>query len=267
MLRDGQDDPRSAKGCIEVLSPHAHRGHCVARIGDPHTSGDDLRIGLGPIKLPPYLDRPEIVTRAAANRLELSKEDRWGESVQNGFSSVLARDLAAQTGTEHVILFPWYNTIHIDLQVQIDVYRFETDGQGNAQLSAKWTILDSTGQNILYSVESNLTQPSKPGDTTDAVAALSRDVGDLSGQIANMLQQVRSQQHQHRAAGDAGTTEPNCGVATGCPWEGRDRGVAADAEMRAVMVVGMEPGRQSVGALLGNDRKAVRKPIRAWRSG
>ena len=181
-------------------------------------SGSDF----GPIKIPPYLDRPEIVTRAAADRLDFSKEDRWGESVQNGFSSVLARDLTAQAGTEHVILFPWYNTIHIDLQVQIDVYRFETDGQGNAQLSAKWTILDSTGQNILYSVESNLAQPSKPGDTTDAVAALSRDVGNLSGQIAgNMLQQVRSQQHQHRAGpGDAGTTEPNCGVATGCPWEG-----------------------------------------------
>jgi hypothetical protein len=188
-----------------LLTPTAD----TAAPASAHSSGADLRIGLGPIKIPPYLDRPEIVTRAAANRLELSKEDRWGESVQNGFSSVLARDLAAQTGTEHVILFPWYNTIHIDLQVQIDVYRFETDGQGNAQLSAKWTILDSTGQNILYSVESNLTQPSKPGDTTDAVAALSRDVGDLSGQIANMLQQVRSQQHQHRAAGDAGATEPN----------------------------------------------------------
>ena len=163
------------------------------------STGGDFTIGLGPIKLPPYLDRPEIVTRAAPNRLELSKDDRWGESLQNGFTSVMARDLAAQTGTRRVIIFPWYNTMHIDLQVQIDVYRFETDGQGNAQLSAKWTILDSTGKNILYTAESNLTQPSKPGDTTDAAAALSRTVGDLSGQIANMLHQVRSQQGAHPA--------------------------------------------------------------------
>ena len=66
-------------------------------------------------------------------------------------------------------------------------------------MSAKWTILDSTGKNILYTVESNLTQPSKPRDTTDAVAALSRTVGDLSGQIANMLHQLRSQQAAHPA--------------------------------------------------------------------
>jgi len=159
----------------------------------------DFVIGLGPIKLPPYLDRQEVVTRAAPNRLELSKDERWGESLQNGFTSVMARDLAAQAGTRRVIVFPWYNTVHIDFQVQIDIYRFETDGQGNAQLSAKWTILDSTGKNILYTAESNLTQPSKPRDTTDAAAALSRAVGDLSGQIANMIHQVRSQQGAHPA--------------------------------------------------------------------
>jgi len=163
------------------------------------STGGDFTIGLGPIKLPPYLDRPEIVTRVAPNRLELSKEERWGESLQEGFTSVLERDLSAQTGTRRVIVFPWYNTVHIDLQVQIDVYRFETDGQGNAQLSAKWTILDPTGKNILYTAESNLTQPSKPGDATDAAAALSRAIGDLSGQIANMLHQLRAQQGAHPA--------------------------------------------------------------------
>ncbi|HZC46184.1 MAG TPA: PqiC family protein [Candidatus Acidoferrum sp.] len=158
----------------------------------------DYAIGLGPIKLPPYLDRPEVVTLAAPNRLELSKEDRWGESVQNGFTSAMERDLSAQTGGS-VILFPWYSTVHIDLQVQIDVYRFETDAQGIAHLSAKWTIIDPASKNVLYTVESNLTQPSKPGDFTDGAAALSRTIGDLSGQIANMIHQLRSQQGAHPA--------------------------------------------------------------------
>jgi uncharacterized lipoprotein YmbA len=163
------------------------------------STGGDFVIGLGPIKLPPYLDRPEIVTRMAPNRLELSKEDRWGESVQNGFTSAMNRDLAAQTSGAQIILFPWYNTVHIDMQVQIDVYRFETDGSGTATLSAKWTILDSAGKNILYTVESHLTQPSKPGDMTDSAAALSKTIGDLSGQIANMVQQLRSHQGAHPA--------------------------------------------------------------------
>jgi hypothetical protein len=48
-------------------------------------------------------------------------------------------------------------------------------------------------------VEAHLTQPSKPGDQTDAAAALSRTIGDLSGQIANMVQQLRSHQGAHAA--------------------------------------------------------------------
>lgn len=178
-----------------LLTPTADTA-AQAPASAPSTSGDFV-IGLGPIKLPPYLDRPEIVTRMAPNRLELSKEDRWGESLQNGFTSAMNRDLAAQTSGAQVILFPWYNTVHIDMQVQINVYRFETDGSGTATLSAKWTILDSTGKNILYTVESHLTQPSKPGDMTDAAAALSKTIGDLSGQIANMVQQLRTHQGAH----------------------------------------------------------------------
>ena len=166
--------------------------------GSTQSASGNFTIGLGPIKLPPYLDRPEIVTRAAANRLELSKEDRWGESIQNGFTRSMERDLSAQSGAA-IVVFPWYSTVHIDMQVQVDVSRFETDAQGIATLSAKWTILDSTGKNILYTVESNLTQPSKPGDNTEAAAALSRTIGDLSGQIANMLQQLRAHQGAHPA--------------------------------------------------------------------
>src|SRR5271167_4159613 len=180
-----------------LLTPTADTAAATPASAPGSNSNNDFTIGLGPIKLPPYLDRPEIVTRAAANRLELSKEDRWGESVQNGFTSAMERDLAAQVGTENIIIFPWYNTVHIDMQVQIDVYRFETDSQGIAHLSAKWTLLDSTGKNILYTVESTVTQTSKPGDTTDSVAALSRTIGDLSGQIANMIHQLRSQQGTH----------------------------------------------------------------------
>jgi uncharacterized protein len=181
-----------------LLTPTADTAAPTTTQAATQSASGSFTIGLGPIKLPQYLDRPEIVTRMAPNRLELSKEDRWGESLQNGFTGAMERNLAAQTGSA-VIVFPWYNTVHVDMQVRIDVYRFETDGQGIATLSAKWTILDSAGKNILYTVESNLTQASKPGDVTDATAALSRTVGDLSGQIANMMQQLRAQQGAHPA--------------------------------------------------------------------
>jgi len=189
-------------GCGPILAPQPDlaKFYLLTPAADPpstqtaaaQSSSGGFTLGLGPVKLPPYLDRPEVVTRSAPNRLDLSKTDRWGESLQNNFTSVLTRDLSAQLGTQQIVAFPWYSTTHLDLQVQVEVYRFETDAQGNAQLSAKWTVRDGLGKNILYSAESNLTQPSKPGDTADGAAALSRTVNDMSREIANMVQQVRT---------------------------------------------------------------------------
>jgi uncharacterized lipoprotein YmbA len=189
-------------GCGPILAPRADpsKFYLLAPAADPpstqtaavQSSVGGFTLGLGPVKLPPYLDRPEVVTRSSPNQLDISKTDRWGESLQNNFTSVLTRDLAAQIGTQQIVVFPWYSTTHIDLQVQVEVYRFETDSKGNAQLSAKWTVHDGTGKNILYSAESNLMQPSKPGDTADAASALSRTVNDMSREIANMVQQLRA---------------------------------------------------------------------------
>jgi uncharacterized lipoprotein YmbA len=180
-----------------LLTPTANTAAALPTTA-PGARGD-FTLGLGPVKLPPYLDRQEVVTRTSPTQLDLSKSERWGESLQTNFTSVLSRDLGAQVGTQQIVVFPWYNTTHVDMQVQVEVYRFETDSQGLAQLSAKWTVRDSDGKSILYVAESNLSQSSKAGDTADAAAALSRTVGDLSREIANMVEQLRARNSQHPA--------------------------------------------------------------------
>jgi uncharacterized lipoprotein YmbA len=181
--------PRPDHSRFYLLTPTADA------MSQPHASpasAGDFVLGLGPVKLPGYLDRPEVVVRAAPTRLELSRDDRWGESLQNSFTSVLSRDLGAQLGTQQILPYPWFNTAHVDMQVQVEVFRFETDAQGLATLSARWTVTNVADKTLLYSAESNLTQPSKPGDATEAAAALSRTVGDLSREIANMVSQLRT---------------------------------------------------------------------------
>ena len=47
------------------------------------------RIGLGPVRLPEYLDRPQIVSWASATRLELSNSHRWAEPLQQSVARAL----------------------------------------------------------------------------------------------------------------------------------------------------------------------------------
>jgi len=143
----------TASGCFSpqpdpskffVLAPAgAKAANSIAPAG-LSTSSSPI-IGLGPIKLPEYLDRDEVVTRVGPNRLELSEEDRWAEPLSNNFRQVIAQDLTQSLGTHSIMFYPWVGTTRIDYHVRIDVYRFETDPNANAQLVAHWQVLDGSG--------------------------------------------------------------------------------------------------------------------------
>ncbi|MGH7813203.1 MAG: PqiC family protein [Candidatus Binataceae bacterium] len=178
-------------GCSSILAPQPDRTKFyvltpVPESATPAQNGapNGRVIGLGPVKLPAYLDRPEIVTRAAPNRIELSKIDRWAEPLHGNFVQVLSRDLSARLGAGRIVRFPWYSTTPIDLQVRLEVYRFETGAQGTAHLTAGWTLVNGAGTTVLYNGQSDISENAKAGDATEAAAALSRAVNVLSGQIA-----------------------------------------------------------------------------------
>lgn len=141
-------------------------------------------IGLGPIKLPEYLDRDEVVTRVGPNRLELSDQNRWAEPLDSNFKRVMAQDLTRSLGTHSITFYPWFGTTRVDYQVRIDVYRFETDPSANAQLVAHWQVLDGSGK-LLYAGDSNLSEQARPGEPV--AAALSRTVDGLARQIASAI--------------------------------------------------------------------------------
>ena len=60
-----------------------------------HGTGEtnNMFIGIGPIRFPAYLDREQIVTRTAQNRLDISENDRWAEPLEENFTRVLSQNL------------------------------------------------------------------------------------------------------------------------------------------------------------------------------
>jgi uncharacterized lipoprotein YmbA len=53
-----------------------------------------MSIGINPIVVPAYLDRPQIVTRIGANELEMAKFHCWAEPMEDSLGRVLAEDLS-----------------------------------------------------------------------------------------------------------------------------------------------------------------------------
>jgi len=178
--------PRPDPSKFFVLEPAAAAApNSIAPAGTAASSSPT--IGIGPIKLPEYLDRDEVVTRVAPNRLELSEQDRWAEPLDNNFKQVMAQDLTQLLGTHSITFYPWPGTTRVAYQVRIDVYRFETDPGANAQLVAHWQVLDGSGK-LLYASDSNLNEQAQPGEPV--AAALSRTVEGLARQIASAIQSL-----------------------------------------------------------------------------
>jgi hypothetical protein len=157
-----------------------------------------LVIGLGPVKLPAYLEHAEVITRVAPNRLDLSSTDRWAEPLDENFKRVLAADLTTLIGTDQVLQFPWDLSITIDYRIELNVERFERDGSGGAQLAAIWIIRDGRSDRVLLTRPADFTESAGSGIESSA-AALSADLNDLGKQLADAIIDL-NQQRQTRAA-------------------------------------------------------------------
>jgi uncharacterized lipoprotein YmbA len=150
------------------------------------SSGQRLIIGLGPIDFPDYLRRLEVVTRTSPNELHLSAVDRWGEPLDRNFSRVLSENLSRLLNTEQIEKFPWTRRTQIDYQVMVDVLRFETTADNQAQLAARWIINDGSSGKDLYASETITSTPVGKGQTA-AATALSADLATMSRDIASQV--------------------------------------------------------------------------------
>jgi uncharacterized protein len=145
-----------------------------------------LALGIGPIKFPGYLDRPQLVTRISQNRFEVAENDRWAEPLEENFSRVLSQNLSILLQTDRIVAYPWERSQQPTYQVQVEVLRFEPNAEQMVELWARWSITESTKKTVIVR-ESYLTHPVKDKSTEASVAAMSEVVSDLSKEIADTV--------------------------------------------------------------------------------
>jgi uncharacterized lipoprotein YmbA len=154
----------------------------------PAASG--VAIGVGPVAIPEYLNRGQIVTRTGENQLELAEFDRWAEPLQKNLSRVLVMNLSTLLSTDRVAMHPWNRSTPMDYQVIVDVGHFEAGTDGRASLLARWSIVEGTDRKILRVRKSSFSEPIAPDGYEATVASMSRVVGTLSRQIAEAIREI-----------------------------------------------------------------------------
>jgi uncharacterized protein len=147
-------------------------------------------IGVGPVTLPRYVDRPQIVTRTSPYELKVAEFDRWAEALDTNFTRVLAENLSILLPTARVVMSPWPRAIPIDYQVTVDVTHFLSQVGGDSLLIADWTLFKGEGQDALTSGRSRFSASPGGQDYAAIVAAMSQTVASLSREIATAVRGV-----------------------------------------------------------------------------
>ena len=151
-------------------------------------SGQGLVIGLGPLTLPQYLDRPDIVTRAGANQMKLGEFSQWAEPLEPLLTRIMAEDLYALTGANDVIPIPQRGDLPLDRVIEVDFARFDATEAGEVKLDARWRVYRGDNETLVASGRSLIAEQGAAVPDYDAiVAAMSRAVGQLSAEIATAV--------------------------------------------------------------------------------
>lgn len=175
-------------GCAQTVPTNFYTLSVATEPTVAKRSAHGLVIGLGPITLPQYLDRPDIVTRQGANQMRLAELNKWAEPLEPLLTRIMAEDLYALLDANDVIPVPQRGDISLDRVVEVDISRFDADESGKVVLDARWRIYRGDNETLLASGRSQVEEQSAPvPDYNAIVAAMSRAVGRASEQIAEAI--------------------------------------------------------------------------------
>lgn len=154
--------------------------------GTPSTGGPSM--GIGPVSVPEYLKRREMVLNRNAHKLDLDDFHRWAEPLDAGILRVTALNLAMLLGTQKVQTFPWRRSALPDYGVSISVVQFSMMGR-DAHLVTEWSVSEPSTGSVLIQHISRLETTAEDTSPESVAAAYSQLLAQLSEEIAASIRQ------------------------------------------------------------------------------
>jgi uncharacterized lipoprotein YmbA len=144
-------------------------------------------IGVGPVKIPEYLDRPQMVTKDKEGILKFDEFNRWGQSLDLGLASLIREDLTVMLPGAKMTLYPWNPLVSVKYQVVLEVVQMDNELDKDMLFVVQWTVIDVQNSKTVMIKRSEFHQPIIPQNYPGLVKTLSSACASLSGQIAEAL--------------------------------------------------------------------------------
>jgi len=181
-------------GCLSIPRSPVPRFYVLESVKDRGSVAladagglDGLIVGIGPVTLPGYFNRPQIATKSSKDTIEFAQFDRWAEPLSESMERLIARNLSVLLPEVNVEIFPWNSAMPIRYQVIMEVIQLSSRLQGETELILQWSVLDAQSKNMLFTRRSEYRRDAALPDYSGVVQAFSLIMESVSREVAQTL--------------------------------------------------------------------------------
>lgn len=176
--------------CLLIACQQSPRKNYYLLSGPTHStevSGEITQaVGIGPIELPEYLQRPQMVLHSNDNKLTMADNHYWAESLDKGIARVLALHLTAQDNSRVLLPFPWRSDSKPNLSLRLHIHELKLIDE-LASISATWELFDNTQKKLLQQHHFIRSLKSK-----DSAIGMANAYSELLAQLASEMDKALS---------------------------------------------------------------------------
>lgn len=148
---------------------------------------NNLIMVVGPITIPGYIDRPQIVTKTKSSELRLAEFDRWAEPMSDMIIRTLAENMKNLTGSNSIYTYPFTSQLDSAYQLRAYIIKFENDGDGNAELVVHWQLRVLNESSEFKNFHSEFNSNAIDASYSGRIAALNDTLVQFSKEVAKHI--------------------------------------------------------------------------------
>lgn len=151
------------------------------------TNLNNLSMGVGPIRIPGYIDRPQIITKTSTAEIQLADFDRWAEPMGGMVTRTITSNITALTGSNFIQMHPWPPNASFNYQIAANIINLENNEAGDALLIVNWRLINKNDEYGVKTQHSQFHATARDTSYASRVAALNDVLAQFSQEIISQI--------------------------------------------------------------------------------
>jgi len=106
----------------------------------PDVKATGLATGIGPVSIPAYIDRPELVFESTTGQLQVPEGHRWSGPVKDEITRVLTTGVQIRKPQSPVLAYPWPPGTELARHIPVSITELTARSGSGVTLTATWEI-------------------------------------------------------------------------------------------------------------------------------